>query len=100
MRKLYDKYDFDQDGNLTPEEIEKARLINRFENSNERADAQRKMAWIALVGMVTYPVLLVGSVIFGLEGAAQNLTEVAPTYFLSVAGIVAAFFGAEAWKEK
>jgi hypothetical protein len=36
----------------------------------------------------------------GQEIAAENLTTIAPTYCIAVVGIVAAFFGAQAYKGK
>jgi hypothetical protein len=36
----------------------------------------------------------------GLNEAAKTLGSMAPTYFVAVAGIVAAFFGAHAYSKK
>jgi len=44
--------------------------------------------------------MVVISVIFGLEQAAKILGDMAAVYFVAVAGIVAAFFGAQAFKKK
>ena len=38
--------------------------------------------------------------LFGLHEAATLIANVAPTYFVAVAGLVAAFFGADAIKKK
>jgi hypothetical protein len=47
--------------------------------------------------MLLYPSLVVLAVFTGLEKAATVLGNMAPTYFVSVAAIVAAFFGKEAY---
>ena len=54
------------------------------------------MAWFALFGMLLYPALVVFSIWYELSKAAEVLGDMAPTYFVSVAAIVAAFYGKEA----
>ena len=63
-------------------------------------DAQRKMAWFALGGMLLYPFAVVIAVLAGLTQASEILGDMAATYFVAVAGIVAAFFGAQAFTKK
>ena len=47
-----------------------------------------------------YPGVVMGTEIFDLHQAATILGDMAAVYFVSVAGIVAAFFGAQAWSGK
>ena len=94
----YAKYDIDGDGIVTDEELEMDAKMMRLENEDKKEDAQRHMAWFALFGMLLYPALVVVSVFTGLDKAAAGvLGDMAPTYFVSVAAIVAAFFGKEAY---
>ena len=93
----YNKYDLDGDGIVTDEEFEMDQKLVRLENEDKKEDAQRMMAWFALFGMLLYPSLVVLSSWFGIEKAASVLGDMAPTYFVSVAAIVAAFFGKEAY---
>ena len=79
------------------EEFTMDQKLIRLENEDKKEDAQRHMAWFALFGMLLYPSLVVLSVLTGLEKAASVLGDMAPTYFVSVAAIVAAFFGKEAY---
>lgn len=71
-----------------------------LEDADAMRDAQRKMAWFALFGMLLYPFAVVVASIAGLDQAQKTLGDMAPTYFVAVAGIVAAFFGAQAWSGK
>ena len=64
----------------------------RLENEDKKEDAQRHMA-VRFFGMLLYPALVVASVFTGLDKAAGVLGDMAPTYFVSVAAIVAAFCG-------
>jgi hypothetical protein len=71
-----------------------------FEDQDAMRDAQRKMAWFALGGMLLYPFAVVVASLSGLDQAQATLGDMAPTYFVAVAGIVAAFFGAQAYSKK
>ncbi len=70
-----------------------------LEDADAMRDAQRKMAWFSLFGMLLYPFAVVAASMAGLEQAQGTLGDMAPTYFVAVAGIVAAFFGAQAWSK-
>tara|TARA_A100001391_G_C5031512_1_gene268507 strand:- start:804 stop:1136 length:333 start_codon:yes stop_codon:yes gene_type:complete len=96
----YEKYDLDGDGIVTDEELAMEERMMRLENEDQKQDAQRYMAWFALWGMLLYPSMVVISILFGLEQAAKILGDMAAVYFVSVAGIVAAFFGAQAIVKK
>ena len=71
-----------------------------LEDADAMRDAQRKMAWFALLGMLLYPAAVVTASLAGLSEAQSTLGSMAPTYFVAVAGIVAAFFGAQAFSGK
>ena len=88
--------DLNGDGIVTDEELDKQERMIRLENE----DAQREMAWFALWGMLLYPFAVVLAVLIGLDKAADILGDMAGVYFIAVAGIVAAFFGAAAMKSK
>ena len=68
-----------------------------LEDADAMRDAQRSMAWFALFGMLLYPFAVVLAVLIGLTEASKILGSMASVYFVSVAGIVAAFFGASAF---
>ena len=87
------------DKEITKEEMEKMEWQVRLDNEDKREDAQRRMAWFALSGMILYPFAVVLSTIAGLEEATKVLGDMAATYFVSVAGIVAAFFGSQAYSK-
>jgi hypothetical protein len=99
-QSIYDKYDLDGDGVVSDEELKMAEEMRRFENEDEKADAQRKMAWFALLGMLLYPAGIFFTSLVGLDKAAELVADIASVYFVSVAAIVAAFFGASALNNK
>jgi hypothetical protein len=71
-----------------------------LEDADAMRDAQRNMTWFALFGMLMYPGMVVVTDFIELDKAANILGDMAPTYFVAVAGLVAAFFGAQAWSGK
>ena len=93
-------YDVDGDGVVTDEELDMDERLMRLENEDKRQDAQRYMAWFALWGMLLYPSMVVISFFVGLDQAAKILGDMAAVYYVSVAAIVAAYFGTQALKKK
>ena len=91
--------DVNGDGHISKEEYEMDMEFKRkaLEDADAMRDAQRKMAWFALFGMLLYPAIVIISNIIGMEQAAKILGDMAAVYFVSVAAIVAAFFGAQAY---
>ena len=71
-----------------------------LDDADAMRDAQRNMAWFALWGMLLYPFAVVLAVWIGLDTASKILGDMAATYFVSVAAIVAAFFGGQAFTNK
>jgi hypothetical protein len=94
---LYAQYDVDGDGIVSDEEIARSERMIMLENEDKRQDAQRNMAWFALFGMLLYPLAIVLTVWLKLDTAGSLLGNMAPTYFVSVAAIVAAFYGTQAY---
>ena len=94
--------DLNGDGHISKKEMEMHLEFKRkeLEDADAMRDAQRNMTWFALFGLLLYPFAVVGASFAGLGEAAKVLGSMAPTYFVAVAGIVAAFFGAQAYKGK
>lgn len=101
---IYAQLDVDGDGIITDEEMSRAKEIAEFEhkkkmrdNEDKKEDQIRAMAWFALWGMLLYPILILLTSIVGISEAASIIGDIAPTYFVAIAGLVAAFFGAQAY---
>lgn len=81
-------------------DIEIEEKENEVMDKDAARDAQRNMAWFALFGMLLYPFAVVISSLVGLDKAADVLGSMAGVYFASVAAIVAAFYGKEAFTDR
>ena len=100
--KVYHPADSNGDGKVSQQEEAMYLEFKRkeLEDADAMRDAQRNMAWFTLGGMLLYPFAVVCASMAGLDQAQETLGDMAPTYFVAVAGIVAAFFGTQAMKKK
>ena len=95
-----DSADLNGDGHISKEELEMHLEFKRkeLEDQDAQRDAMRKMTWFALWGMLLYPVTIVIASWLDVDDAAKIIGDIAPTYFVAIAALVAAFFGADAYK--
>ena len=98
----YHPADTNGDGHVSKEEEAMYLEFKRkeLEDLDAMRDAQRNMTWFALFGMLLYPFAVVLADGVGLDKASNILGDMAPTYFVSVAALVAAFFGTQAFGKK
>jgi len=103
---IFAELDADGDGIITDAEMSRAKEIAEFEhkrkmqeNEDKKEDQIRAMAWFALWGMLLYPILILATSFFNQQEAAKLIGDIAPTYFVAIAGLVAAFFGAQAYSK-
>lgn len=100
--KSYHPADTNGDGYVTAEEERMYLEFKRkeLEDLDAMRDAQRNMTWFALAGLLLYPFAVVLADWIGLDSASKILGDMAATYFVSVAAVVAAFFGTQAYSSK
>ena len=93
--------DANGDGHISAEEMNMHLEFKRkaLEDQDAQRDAMRKMTWFALFGMLLYPFTIVATSLLGADTAANIIGDIAPTYFVAISALVAAFFGADAIKK-
>jgi FtsH-binding integral membrane protein len=96
-----DTIDLNGDGHISKEEMDMHLEFKRkaLEDKDAQRDAIRKMAWFSLIGLLVYPIGIAITSLLGLDQAAQLIADIAPTYFASIAVLVSAFFGADAFRK-
>jgi hypothetical protein len=89
------EYDINGNGKLDPKEREILLEDRRrkMEDADAKRDAQRKMTWFALSGMVLYPLAILVASWLGLSDAAGLIADIATVYVVAVSGVTAAYFG-------
>ena len=89
----YAQYDSDGDGIVTDEELSRAGEMIELELREEKAEAQKRMAWVAIIAMCSYPLI---SLIIP-ESKLETWGSMSDMIFLSQASIVGMYFGAQAY---
>ena len=87
-------YDFNDNGKIDPEErqimLEDRRRI--MMDADAKRDAQRRMAWFSLTGMLLFPFGVVFTEWMELPRASEMLSSMSNIYYVSIAAIVAAYY--------
>lgn len=91
----YNQYDLNGNGQI--DEDERAIMIEdrrrKMEDADAKRDAQRKMAWFSLMGMLVFPFGVVLTEWMALPQASEMLASMSNIYYVSIAAIVAAYYG-------
>ena len=88
-------YDLNDNGKIDPDEreimLEDRRRI--MIDADAKRDAQRRMAWFSLTGMLLFPFGVVITEWMELPRASEMLSSMSNIYYVSIAAIVAAYYG-------
>ena len=89
------KYDLNDNGKIDPEEreimLEDRRRV--MLDQDARRDAQRGMCWFSLFGMLLFPFGVVFTEWMELPQASVMLSSMSNIYYVSIAAIVASYYG-------
>ena len=89
------KYDLNDNGKIDPDEraimLEDRRRI--MIDQDAKRDAQRRMAWFSLTGMLLFPFGVVFTEWMELPQASVMLSSMSNIYYVSIAAIVASYYG-------
>lgn len=90
--------DLNNDGIISEDELKVNEQLIRLENEDKKQDAQRKMAWVAIISMIAYAILPLMP--FVPEARLETIAAMSDMLFLSQASIVGLFFGAQAYMSR
>ena len=88
-------FDIDGDGKVTEQEVAMKERMLEVELREEKAESQKKMAWIAMVMMIRFTVVLFTPLMSDTRVAA--LADLLGLFYIAQTGIVAAYMGATAY---
>lgn len=89
------EYDMNNDGNVTSQDLAVKKKIVDLDNRDKRQGQQRRMAWVAMLSMVLFTLLMFTPFI-SIE-RIDSLSSLLSMFYVAQAGIVASFFGAQAF---
>jgi|TARA_R110002020_G_scaffold150449_2_gene327197 hypothetical protein len=90
----YSELDVDGDGIVSDKELALAEVLDK----HEKADAQRQMAWVAMLSMIVFT-LMVFLPIFP-DGRIKALSDLFGLFYIGQAGVVGAYMGMSAYMAK
>ena len=91
----FNEYDLDGDGVVSDSELDKSKEMLELELREEKAEAQKRIAWIAMVSMLIFTVVLFTPMMS--DERVTALADLLGLFYIAQAGIVGAYFGAAAW---
>ena len=97
-KSQYAEFDLDGDGVVTDDEIRRSQDMIELEMREEKADTQRRMAWVAMCSMCGFAILPLMP--FVPEARLATLASLSDMLFLSQASVVGLYFGATAYMAK
>lgn len=91
----FEKMDLDGDGTVTEQEYQLYldKLKREIDDEDSRRDAMRLMTYLSLSGMLLFPFSVIITELLGLTRAGELLTQMSNIYYVSIAAIVASYFG-------
>ena len=95
-KSKYAEFDLDGDGTVTDAEISRHHEMLQQELAEEKADTQRRMAWVAMISMIAYPL---ASLVIS-ESRLDTWSAMSDMIFLSQASVIGLYFGATAYMSK
>lgn len=98
LDRNFERYDMDDDGKLSTEEIEKSKEMLELELREEKADTHRRMAWTCLVAVILLTVVLLSGYI-PIE-QLNALAPIIPMIYISLGSIVGAYVGFQTWMSR
>lgn len=87
--------DNNHDGEVSDKEIEQATKIAVLNEKIKKTEAQERMAWISLIGILVFTGLLFTPLVD--VAKIQQIGTFVGMLYITLGGIVAAFMGTQAW---
>ena len=92
---IYEEYDVDGDGIVSDEELAKVKAIHEAESAEEKADAQRRMAWVSIIAMLVFSAFLFLPIFP--DSRIKALADLFGLFYIGMAGVVGAYMGMTAY---
>ena len=94
----YNQFDLDGDGTVSDEEIKRSQDMLEIELREEKSEAQKKMAWVAMGSMIVFSAILFTPMVS--ESRVSALADLLGLFFIAQTGVVGAYMGVSAWMSR
>ena len=92
---VYEEFDVDGDGVVSDAELATVKAIHEVTEKEEKADAQRRMAWISLIGMLFFTCFLFLPIFP--DSRIKAMADLFGLFYIGMAGVVGAYMGMTAY---
>jgi ABC-type multidrug transport system permease subunit len=97
-KELYHRFDSNKNGELSEEEIMSGNELLEIELREEKANTQRRLAWVATWSMILFTIFLFLPIVS--DSRVDALAELLGLFYLAQAGIIGAYMGFTTWMSK
>lgn len=94
----YSEYDLDGDGVVTDEEMAKSKEMLELELREEKADAQKRISWVAMISIIVFTIVLFTPIIS--DSRVSALADLLGLFYIGQASIIGFYFGAQAYMSR
>ena len=91
----YEEYDVDGDGVVSDAELATVKAIHEAEVAEEKADAQRRMAWTSIIAMLVFSAFLFLPIFP--DSRIKALADLFGLFYIGMASVVGAYMGMTAY---
>ena len=92
---IYEEYDVDKDGVVSDDELATVKAIHEAESAEEKADAQRRMAWVSIIAMLVFTCFLFLPIFP--DTRIKAMADLFGLFYIGMAGVVGAYMGMTAY---
>jgi len=94
----FNEFDLDGDGTVSDEEIKRSQDMLEIELREEKSEAQKRMAWVAMASMIIFSGILFTPMVT--ESRVSALADLLGLFYIAQAGVVGAYMGVSAWMSR
>jgi len=94
----YAEFDLDGDGIVSDDEIRLQQDMVELTLREEKADTQKRMAWVAMMSMVVFSIFLMLPIMP--DSRVNALSDLLGLFYIAQASVCAAYFGATAFMSR
>jgi hypothetical protein len=90
--------DLNNDGLIADSELSRSERLTELDIKNQKADAQKQMAWVAMLSMILFTIALFSPMLS--DSRVSALADLLGLFYIAQAGVVGAYFGMTAWMSR
>jgi|TARA_R110000772_G_scaffold45714_5_gene104570 hypothetical protein len=94
----YAEFDLNGDGIVSDDEIHRQQEMVELTLREEKADTQKRMAWVAMLSMVVFSIFLMLPIMP--DSRVNALSDLLGLFYIAQASVCAAYFGATAFMSR